>query len=159
MSLDYLIPTASNDHRAAACAAPLEMPDSRRDSGLSADDLAYVLAHATAPEARLAGLLDDARRSEWNGAADSPQEAFAFPRIMHSLGSALLSRADVQSAATGCSPAPDHVAFRSAKVATLSPSERQHSTKLSRSERQHSTRLSRSQKRHSTKLARSERRQ
>ncbi|MGO8751297.1 MAG: L-fucokinase [Thermoguttaceae bacterium] len=69
----------------------------RRDSRFSAIDLACVLARASEPEAWLAGLLDEARRREQAAAAEPVEEAFAFSRIMHSLGSAILGGTAGQS--------------------------------------------------------------
>jgi galactokinase/mevalonate kinase-like predicted kinase len=62
-----------------------------RDSGFSVADLAYILADSSEPEVWLAELLAEARWHWDHGAADVPDEAFIFSRIMHSLGSALLA--------------------------------------------------------------------
>ena len=62
----------------------------RHDSQFSATDLARVLTFAPEPEVWVAELLDEARRCEQADASESAGEAFAFARVLHTLGSALV---------------------------------------------------------------------
>lgn len=66
------------------------LPRFSRDSDFSADDLAQVLAQTSEPEALLRDLCEEARRRQQTVADEGPEEAFAFSRIVHTLGSGLL---------------------------------------------------------------------
>ena len=98
-----------------------------RDSGFSALDLAHVLAHSADPGVCLAELLAEARRHADHGDRDTPELAFVFSRIMHSLGSALLLQNDRFAAAfpqwlSGQTVAADATAALSAASATTDSS-------------------------------------
>jgi fucokinase len=62
----------------------------RGESGFSARDLAYLLGHSGEPDAWIAALVAELRRHGENTDRSDPQQAFAFARIVHTIGSALL---------------------------------------------------------------------
>jgi len=66
----------------------------RGGSGFSAADLAHLLAGAADPRQWITRILHEARRRSAHGEAESPEEVFAFARIAHTLGSAVLQLAD-----------------------------------------------------------------
>ena len=61
------------------------------DNSCSAAELAQSLKSSSSPEAWLAAALDEARRRETSSSAGPAEEMFSFARIIHSLGSAILS--------------------------------------------------------------------
>jgi galactokinase/mevalonate kinase-like predicted kinase len=63
----------------------------RSDSGFSAADLAHLLAHSADRRLWVAELLAEARWHWERAGVAVAEEAFTFSRIVHSLGSALLS--------------------------------------------------------------------
>jgi galactokinase/mevalonate kinase-like predicted kinase len=66
----------------------------RSDSSFSAADLAQLLARAGQREPWFAAIVAEARRHWENSGAATAEEAFAFSRIIHSLGSALAQWVD-----------------------------------------------------------------
>ena len=89
-SWHHLILTASNERQAIRRAFSHE-------SGFAADDLAHLLAETPEPEAWLRDLCEEARRREQAGADEGPEDAFAFSRIMHTLGSGLIKWLEVRA--------------------------------------------------------------
>ena len=66
----------------------------RPEGGFSAADLAYLLAHSREPEAWMTELMAEARWRWERRKTEAADEAFVFPRIMHTIGSTLLRLLD-----------------------------------------------------------------
>lgn len=61
-----------------------------RDSGFSADDLAQILALTPEPQIWVRDLCEEAKRREQSSPEETPEEAFAGSRVLHTLGSGVL---------------------------------------------------------------------